>query len=397
MNSRGIFKLSVLIGAAAAFACCASARIGEDKGELETRMLSKSGGAFRYTSKEDYLREAQELPYKRIFLMMPRDASNSFYFKRADLSTTTGSDVASQNDLYGWELHICFLSDKSALEFYRRYGEPMTVEELMSLMYLESKSKESAHWVKNTFMPLVQRWEVKIDNGSPVAFPVDDSGKAVSASAKTAEALKALLPKNRKRFVYVEIPPEVTGSSKYKTSLHFQLMEIEQRAAYEAYRTHIAKQAAFSASKTAPTSTSKKNSSSSKNSSDSSSSASASVKIIPFNGTTERQLDVTIPDKNAQAFSIFRYRMNNVFFGGEPIVKYDKQVRMSLEIPEQPDTAFGYDFELSDGSLRAKLYNDGVLFISSEFDKSMRKFMEELYSKQSAARADDAASSVSRF
>ena len=69
-------------------------------------MMTKSGGAYFYPSKEERFREAMELPYKYAFLLMPKDSQNYFFFKRSDTSTTTTSDTVQQHDLHGWELHF---------------------------------------------------------------------------------------------------------------------------------------------------------------------------------------------------------------------------------------------------------------------------------------------------
>ena len=50
----------------------AQARIGETRNDMQARMMTKSGGAYFYPSKEERFREAMELPYKYAFLLMPK-------------------------------------------------------------------------------------------------------------------------------------------------------------------------------------------------------------------------------------------------------------------------------------------------------------------------------------
>ena len=69
------------------FTFTAFARIGEDKNAIQGRLFTKTGGAYIYPSKEERFREAMELPYKYMFLLMPNDTKQCFFFKRADETT----------------------------------------------------------------------------------------------------------------------------------------------------------------------------------------------------------------------------------------------------------------------------------------------------------------------
>ena len=66
-------------------------------------------------------------------------------------------------------------------------------------------------------------------------------------------------------------------------------------------------------------------------------------------------------------------------------------------IPQKPYTSFGYDYELSDGSVRAKLFRNAVLFFDAGFDRQMRNYMESLYKEQQAEREKEAKASLSLF
>lgn len=47
----------------------------------------------------------------------------------------------------------------------------------------------------------------------------------------------------------------------------------------------------------------------------------------------------------------------------------------------------GYDYELADGSVRAKLYYNGVLFVDSAFDKAMRANWSKAIKNRRKSRA----------
>ena len=389
-------KLIFIILIAACAAIPAFSRIGESKMGFEGRLLSKSGGAYKYPSREDNLREAQELPYKILFFLMPRGMEHCFYFKRADDKLATDGDVIMQHELYGWELHTAFLNGKSVLEFYRRHGDPMTVEELKMLMELMAPGDGKTNWVRSNFVPIVRRWDLQFDNGNARSFILGSDGKPVPDSANK-ENLKNILPENPVRFIYVDVPEDVQRAVKYNLSLTYQLMDIEQQKRYEAYRDYLARQSAYNAAKSAP-----KSSRSGSKKSSKSSSQPVPQKVNVFNGNTYKGMESLVCDiesslKGGNNLSLYKYFIDDVQFGGSPIVRNDKQVMLTMKIPLQPDTAFGYSYELSDASVRAKLYKNGILFIDAKFDKFMRDFMEKLYGQQEGVRKEEAKSSVSRF
>lgn len=350
------------------------ARIGETKNDMQSRMLTKTGGAYAYTSKEERLRETLELPYKHVFLLMPKDAQNFFFFKRADAATSTASDVVQQHDLYGWELHVCFDGANSALETYRRHGEPLSVEELAALFDAQTAGKDGVFWRRSDFTETLKSWRV----ASPEKTP-DGKPKSVAD----------ILPQSASRPIFVEIPQDVKNSADYGQSIQAQIMEFEQRNAYDAYRKYVARQSAISAAKTAPSSAGKgkKNVAPAGNSS--------VRKVNPFDGGTQKYVEI---DSESGGETLrTAYLLRDVFYGGSLPQTPTKEVRIQMKIPLRPDTAFGYDFETSDGKLRAKLFKKGVLFVSTKFDSELRKYMESLYESQSAERAESARESTLKF
>lgn len=352
------------------------ARIGETKQDIQSRMLTKNGGAYVYQSREERLRETLELPYKYMFLMMPKGSQNHFFFKRPDAATTANADAQQQHDLYGWELHICFFGDNSALEFYRRHGDPMTVEEVAELFNLQAAAKGNAKWRRAEFSDILKTW--KTSTAKPTAAaPTEQYGD-----------VSEILPKSATRFVYAKVPDDVRESINFAQSIPAQILEYEQRITYEKYRQYVNKQSAISASKTAPTAA--------KNKKTKAPVANAGVrKVYPFDASAKKYVESEI----FSGGEITRYAqlLPDVFYGGKPETSPTKDVRIAVNIPDRPDTAFDYDYETEDGSIRAKIYKSGVLFVDKTFDSNLRKYLEELYREQKQTRTENAKQSTGKF
>ncbi len=368
-----------LLAASIVAASSLEARIGEPRTSIENRFQSKLNGAYFYSSAEEKFREAMELPYKYLILLMPKDAQNCFYFKRFDRVTATNSDVIQQHDLVGWELHIVFQGGSSVLEFYTHHGNPMTIEELEGLMEAVAKSRGDAHWEKSDF--------IKVHNQIDMSF----DGKNLSEKKKSSEKnLRDILPENKNRFIYVEVLPDFKNSSAYSGSLQAKIMEDEQQRAHDAYNKRISDQAEYRALKT------QRNDKKSKKKTQ----PSSTEKINKFDGNPFRVLETPIflPNENGSGvLSLVKYNSFNYLFGGRPKVNRDRIIQIPMNIPFQDDTCIGYDYVLSDGSVRAKLFKEGILFISSKFDKFMRERMEKLYSDQNKVRKAEAEDSISKF
>jgi len=370
------------------FTTTSHARIGENKGALEMRLLSKVNGAYQYTTIEDKLREALELPYKKMFLIFPSDVQPSFYFKRADTTLSVNGDTTQQHDLFGWEVNIQYQNSKSVMEFYRRHGDPMTPEELEALMLTMSASRDNAVWKKSNFVGVTQNWELAVKDGKIVEMARDKDGKLEVASKIP---FPQSLPISTTRFVYLEVPQAVKSLVGYNQTIPAKYMEMEQRIAFENYRKYVEKQSAYSAAKTASGAKKSKVDSSIK-----------VQRVNPSDGYTQRNIESIFTDienslKGGDKVSICKYNIHDVLFGGKPIAKIEKEVRITENIPLQPDTAFGFDFELSDGSLRAKIYRNAILFIDTQFDKQMREYMENLYLQQKRERESSAKESLNLF
>lgn len=386
------FRALAVATATAALSPLAHSRIGEAKNAIESRLNSKVNGAYQYSAIEDKMREVMELPYKKMFVIFPSDVQTSFYFKRAEATQSVNADTIQQHDLFGWELNLITQDNKSVLEFYRRHGDPMTVEELKGLMNSIASMRDGAYWKKNEYVPVSQQWEIGVKNGKIVQMLRDKDGKLTPAGE--LKDLDEILPMSNTRFIYIDVPPAVQSLVNYNQSIPFKYMEQEQRAAYEKYRNYVEKQSAYSAAKTAAPSK--------RNSAKKGDQKITVKRVNPADAYTFRGIESTFCDiesslKDGNKLSIIKYSLPDVLFGGKPIAKIEKEVRLTENIPQQPDTAFGYDYELSDGSVRAKLFRNAVLFFGTGFDRQMRNYMESLYKEQQAEREKEAKASLNLF
>ncbi len=386
------FRALAVATATAALSPLAHSRIGEAKNAIESRLNSKVNGAYQYSAIEDKMREVMEMPYKKMFVIFPSDVQTSFYFKRAEATQSVNADTIQQHDLFGWELNLITQDNKSVLEFYRRHGDPMTVEELKGLMNSIASMRDGAYWKKNEYVPVSQQWEIGVKNGKIVQMLRDKDGKLTPAGE--LKDLDEILPMSNTRFIYIDVPPAVQSLVNYNQSIPFKYMEQEQRAAYEKYRNYVEKQSAYSAAKTAAPSK--------RNSAKKGDQKITVKRVNPADAYTFRGIESTFCDiesslKDGNKLSIIKYSLPDVLFGGKPIAKIEKEVRLTENIPQQPDTAFGYDYELSDGSVRAKLFRNAVLFFDAGFDRQMRNYMESLYKEQQAEREKEAKASLNLF
>lgn len=376
------------------------AKVGERKSEIEKRLNSRTNGAYQYTN-EDSLREALELPYSQLFYLQPFGSDNSFYFKRPDDEISSKADVFNQQDLYGWELHIAYLKDFSVMEFYRRHGDPMTFEELEGLMNIAAKGREG-RWVKTNYIQVYRKWDVAFENGEPRSVLLNSDNKPLKLADSEKPALKDILPKDNQRYIYLEIPKDVIDGSNFDKSLIGRIYEDEVRSTFENYAKIIDDNKSMSSARTSVGNASKNRGSVKKVSNVSSNTKIANNRktVISFNGRTFKTFEQSIPeiiDGAPKSISTVRYSIEDIYFGSSAPKNRTKEVKVVGNIPLQPDTAVGYNYEFSDGSLRALIYNNAVLFIDTKYDKALREYMEKLYDEQSKVREREAQKSLSRF
>lgn len=347
------------------------ARIGETKQELGDRMFSKTQRAYLYNSKEDKLREFLELPYKNKCLLFPDNVEHFFLYKNANSRTSAQGDTIAQHDLYGWEAHIVTHKGKSVMEFYRRHGDPMTVEELEFLMTTVIKKATESNWQYVGNVSVIKQWSYENIDGV-----LHDKTKANNKN------LKDILPVSNVRFINIEIPDEVKEDPNFKLSVIGESLIIKQREAFQKYRTHVNKKAKERSAKT---------------SKDVKARQSAPQKVNVFSGSALRTTTQTIYDPQKKMLSVITHPVFDVDIGNVIPPSFDKSIQMTTFIPIQKDTAFGYTYETADKKVRAFVYRNAVLFIDAEFDKSIRSYMEDLFTKQSRIRESQAETSTNAF
>lgn len=380
----------------AGFMMSAEAKIGEAKTAIEMRMNSRTDGAYQYPN-EDAMREMLELPYYKILLMQPFGCDNTFYFKRADRQSANFQDVAVPTDLVGWEVHYTYSQGKSVIEFYRRYGDPMTFEELEGLMNIQLRGKDDVHWVKTNYVPVYGRRSVEFKDGMPFEVLYTPEGKKVETSKEVSAPLKDILVVNPKRFIYVEIQDKYKSTSSYKQSLHSMIEADALLEANERYDEITKKRLEYTNQKTASGKSDKLRGSTK---SVSAKGAASRKTVIPFTGSFYRDFESSVWEEEngtPKFFNGLKYSLTNVFVGDRPINNREKVIQWTTEIPLQPDTSVGYTYELSDGSVRAIVYEKAVFFIDTNFDSEMRKYMETLYEKQAEQRELKARDSLYKF
>ncbi len=347
------------------------ARIGETKQEIADRMFAKTPHAYLYTSKEDRLREALELPYKNKMLMFPDGTENFFLFKKDNDGVTNQGDTITQNELYGWELHLVFYKGKSVMEFYRRHTDPMTVEEIEELMKVVASKSSNGKWRTVGFTPVIKKWDLELKDGV-----------VTNSTLVQGKTLRDIIPQTYRRFVYVEVPEDVLNDGHFKTTLTADLLTIENRKANEKYRNYVAKQVKQKAAKTSKNKKTRQ---------------SAPAKINVFSTPLYQRVSQPFFDPTSKKMSIMEFLIPNIEFGNQALVRYDKSIQMTTSIPTQDGTAFGYTYETEDNAIRAVLYQNGILFIDTKFDQNLRLYIEELYIKQSNIRSSAAKQSISNF
>lgn len=353
--------------------CCAlsaAARIGETKSVLANRLFDKVQRAYVYSAKEDRLREALELPYKNKLFLFPDGVEHIFLYKNASSKQSAQGDTTQQHELYGWEIHIVCHNGKSVLEFYRRHGDPMTVEELEQLMQIAIKNGGDK-WQYVPELPPVRKWRFDFSNG-----------EVKDLSRLGGKSLRDILPVSSARFIYVEIPEKVQNDGAFKTSLVADMLNIARREANTRYRNYVSKQVSQKAAKTAKNKNVRKN-------------APAKINVWDLQGI--RHMTHTAFNPKDNVLSIFEYDVPFFQFGSRVPPSYDKSIQTTITIPLRSDTAFGYNYQTADKAVRATLYRDAILFVDAKFDSALREYMETLFRRQSAKRAMDAEESVSGF
>ncbi len=374
ININRMKKLLIFVIASTSALSLLQARIGESKNTMEGRMLSKGAGAIEYAQKELKEREMLELPYKNLFLLMPKNAQHGFYYKRPDGRPTTPQDIAKQDDMHVWETHACYNNGSSVMEFYRRRGEHITLEEVAALLKL--MDPENKKWEKHYDIDSIPIFSTA---GNDIYFseyfreqfaekpllasekPKNDEPE-IWKTSKYADIYK-LIPKTRTRYILMNDP----STQSYATqTLQDKILYEESKKAFDAYMVK------YPADKTA-------------------------VKKKEDAEKKKREEDNKKERGSGTYINTSSSSKQSLPYGNIPRPIIDKVARLYMHIPTEPDTALGYHLKLSDDSIRVKFYSDAILFIDSKFDKEIRAKMEEMFTEQAKTREDEAQKSISYF
>ena len=374
-------KFLLAIGCLMFAASLVFARIGETKKDLESRLLSRTGGALEYDKKEEKKREAFDLPYRDLFLIMPREADHSFYFKRPDKVLAQSSDVVKQDDMYGWEVHVCYLNGKSVMEFYRRRGDKITFEEVAALMKLTA-GEDKVPPVKWEALYPIDKTPLFTTRGNYIYFsdefredyPEQMPKSMAKQKPSEVECFKdseyadiiPLLPMARNRHVELEVNPGLKNSPAYANSIARQIMDDEQEKAFAIYKEKYNPD---------PKEREKER----------------KKQQQQRLQQQQKPQNATRPQNTSSA------DVRGINYGERPRVAEDKTVHIFYKIPVEDGTSVGYTMQLSTGKIRAKFYSDAILFIDSEFDESLRKELERLYAEQFKKRVEESKESTNRF
>lgn len=139
MNSHNLIKKScsliLLLFTSFFLLNSVSARIGETKSSIETR-LSKSGGFL--VKEESIIKNKQRgMPYHKYYDFLPKETEILLYHKTVDGEMLNYKERKISGMLSGWDVHIIYVEKKSVLEIYRRNVKINSLE-LPALLKLQS-------------------------------------------------------------------------------------------------------------------------------------------------------------------------------------------------------------------------------------------------------------------
>ena len=182
---------------------------------------------------------------------------------------------------------------------------------------------------------------------------------------------EALVPKNTDRFVYLSQPSSVGKRAAYFTSIINYIWEDERKATIENYNKIQEDERRLAEARTAAGNAAKAKGST-KNFSEEDVVFYRKA-VIPFNSKNMSSFGQVLPNKRT------------------------KDVWLAVPVPQQADTFMGYNYETTDGKLRALIYNNMIIFVDAQYDKSLRAKLDKLYEKQEERRQKEAKTSLSNF
>lgn len=126
------------------------ARIGESRSQFEGRTLSDRT-MIRYPADAVERKIShRDAFYRRYYEFMPAGVEHQVYFKRAENSPASQSDLRQGEFPPGWDLHVIYYQGRIILECYRRNGARLSDPEFNGLLHL---NRGDSFWVKSSDAP----------------------------------------------------------------------------------------------------------------------------------------------------------------------------------------------------------------------------------------------------
>lgn len=132
------------------------ARVGEERGELERRLLRESDRGLEVTDNdlEQFYRNRSPF-FEDLLILQGQGLEYAIYYKSADDLNASSNRLWQENDKgrrsdkpvrspEGWMLHVVYLNGVSVLEFYQR-SEELTVLETEGILM---RNAGNSRWVK---------------------------------------------------------------------------------------------------------------------------------------------------------------------------------------------------------------------------------------------------------
>lgn len=131
MSSISKSTLLVIFTSLSAVFCSVDARIGESKNALEARLLGSGGIVMR----DDEMEENRQrgMPYVQYLPYLEGSVLLRIYYKTDDGRNPKSSELDLRRQLPGWNLHVVYVQDKSAIEVYKR-SQGITEYEMNELL-----------------------------------------------------------------------------------------------------------------------------------------------------------------------------------------------------------------------------------------------------------------------
>ncbi len=138
-------------------------RIGESRNAIERRLFSSGGIMYRDDATERNRR--QGMPYNQFINFLPTGTEVRIYFKTDNGRRPQSSELEEKRISQGWDLHVVYIGNKSAIEIYKR-SQGISEYEMNELL---ARLAGGSFWKKidkKEIEPSAFGYEMVTDNGS---------------------------------------------------------------------------------------------------------------------------------------------------------------------------------------------------------------------------------------